>query len=398
MRMQVLILEDDPGFQAQLAQAMMGKGFHVLGVDTVPAAEAFLRLDMADVLIFGERIGGRLSHSVALLAECRNPLVAAVLLTDRTGPAVDELFDLMPSLVGILGRPVSPVMVTQVVMAAVANMASDTVRSRLAQRWAAADREEGEDPSLPAVRIRPTVAAGPTAGQHDDPWHDLGTEGEEDTTPASPDLPALTALVATAPDTAAPPAMTFTTHAAPASPLPALAGFPALAAAPSLTPAAVADPVSDDLAPAATFLPALPDAGPALPPLPALTTAPPRGHDPAAASAPLADLARDTRSAAPGLARAGLAIPRPVKPSPDSPLARLLARGAGSLSRPILPGTHPAADGTASAVSRPAAPATTAALPAWLNRHHNAAAVPALPTPPPRPFPVPPTERRLHLA
>ncbi len=94
--MQVLILEDDPAFQAQLAQAMMAKGFNVLCVATVPAAEAFLRLDMADVLIFGERIDGRLTHPVALLAECRNPLVAAVLLTDRTGPDLDELFDLMP--------------------------------------------------------------------------------------------------------------------------------------------------------------------------------------------------------------------------------------------------------------------------------------------------------------
>jgi hypothetical protein len=157
--MQALILEDDPTFQAQLAQALMGKGFNVLCVETLPAAEAFLRLDMADVLVFGERIGGRLSHTAALLAECRNPLVAAVLLTDRTGPELDELFDLMPSLVGILGRRVAPEVVTQVVMAAVAEMASDTVRGRLAARWSAAEAADEQATDLPSTRMVPSPAS-----------------------------------------------------------------------------------------------------------------------------------------------------------------------------------------------------------------------------------------------
>lgn len=157
--MQALILEDDPGFQAQLAQALMGKGFNVLCVETLAAAEAFLRLDMADVLVFGERIGGRLSHTAALLAECRNPLVAAVLLTDRSGPELDELFDLMPSLVGILGRRVAPEVVTQVVMAAVAEMASDTVRGRLAARWSAAEEAEGVATVPPAARVASVALA-----------------------------------------------------------------------------------------------------------------------------------------------------------------------------------------------------------------------------------------------
>jgi len=53
--MQALILEDDPGFQAQLAQALMGKGFNVLCVETLAAAEAFLRLAKDPDL--AERIG-----------------------------------------------------------------------------------------------------------------------------------------------------------------------------------------------------------------------------------------------------------------------------------------------------------------------------------------------------
>jgi hypothetical protein len=129
-------------------------------------------------IIIGERIGGRLAHAVALLAECRNPLVAAVLLTDRTGPAVDELFDLMPSLVGILGRPASPVMVTQVVIAAVANMASDTVRGRLAARWAAADRAGEEETATPAVRFRATPVPATATNRRDELWHDDPMEAD----------------------------------------------------------------------------------------------------------------------------------------------------------------------------------------------------------------------------
>jgi hypothetical protein len=178
--MQVLILEDDPSFQAQLAQAMMGKGFNVLCVETVPAAEAFLRLDMADVLIAGERIGGRLSHPVALLAECRNPLVAAVLLTDRSGPELDELFDLMPSLVGVLGRRVAPSVVTQVVMAAVADMASDSVRGRLAARWAAADQpvDSPRIETLPTTQLSAADDLNPAASfAQDDAPLDAIAEG-----------------------------------------------------------------------------------------------------------------------------------------------------------------------------------------------------------------------------
>ena len=145
--MQVLILEDDPALQARLAQTMMGQGFNVLCVETVPSAEAFLRLGMVDVLIAGERIGGRLSHPLALLAECRNPLVTVILLTDRTGPDLDELFELMPSVVGILGRAVAPELVMQIVTATTRDPGPARRQDRLAQARAAfaEDDEDDED-------------------------------------------------------------------------------------------------------------------------------------------------------------------------------------------------------------------------------------------------------------
>ncbi len=64
----------------------------------------------------------------------------------------------MPSLVGILGRRVAPPVVTQVVMAAVAGMATESARSRLASRWAAAEQEVVDQPvtaARPAATVQP---------------------------------------------------------------------------------------------------------------------------------------------------------------------------------------------------------------------------------------------------
>lgn len=137
--MQVMVLEQDQNFQAHLASALIGKGFQVICVESIGAAENFIRLDIVDILVFGERLAGRLSHSVALLAECRNPLVSAVLLSDRTGSELDEAFDLIPAIYAILGRGVAPSMVAQVVMASTAGAAGQTIQSRLDTRWARAE-------------------------------------------------------------------------------------------------------------------------------------------------------------------------------------------------------------------------------------------------------------------
>lgn len=117
--MQVMILDEDPDFQARVARALMGRGFQVVCVDSLAAAEAFVRLDLLDLIVLGERVHGRLSHSVALLAECRSPAVPSIVLTDRTGPEVGELFDLIPAVYSILGRRTAPTMIAQIAVAAV---------------------------------------------------------------------------------------------------------------------------------------------------------------------------------------------------------------------------------------------------------------------------------------
>jgi len=361
--MQVLILEDDPAFQAQLAQAMMTKGFNVLCVASVPAAEAFLRLDMADVLIFGERIDGRLTHPVALLAECRNPLVAAVLLTDRTGPDLDELFDLMPSLVGILGRRVAPPVVTQVVMAAVAGMATESARSRLAARWAAVEADAGDL----------TVTAPPAASllMQDVPAL-AAPAADADTAPVAQSDGLAADLGEPAPDSLA-----DTENAAPALPEDPVAAVAAIATAdlPSLS-ATLADVIAgSDIPPVslADLLAARPIA----------TATPAATARPATAPAP---------TAAP--------VTRPSRPSPDSPLARVLAAGHRAFAR-----SQPAATAKPEGAAAQATVAAIqpAALPTWLTQPRAAMSAPALPAlvpaaSVPRHLPARPTERRLHLA
>jgi len=350
--MQVLILEDDPAFQAQLALAMMGKGFNVLCVETVPAAEAFLRLDMADVLIAGERIGGRLSHPVALLAECRNPLVAAVLLTERTGPDLDELFDLMPSLVAVLGRRVAPSVVTQVVMAAVADMASDTVRGRLAARWVAADRPEGvaADDPIPAARSH----AGDETPRGGVPERDGDISGAlgQDVVPSGPvPQPQTEARTAHGWD------RLWQAEIAPlVAPLSAEQPQPA--------------PDSTDIG--AGYLPTCPA-------VPADAMGAQTVASPPAASAPVT------------------ASGRSLRPSADSPLARVMAAGNRAVSRGLRPSESaaPQSRGTTSAGWLAATPFGSRTL---IRAEGGAPAVPA-PSLPPHAMPLPATlpARRLHL-
>lgn len=124
--MQVMVLDDDPEHQARLARALMARGFQVVCVDSLAMAEAVVRLDMLDLLILGERVRGRLSHPVALLAECRNPAVPSIFITDRQGEEIAELFELIPSVYSIMGRSTAPNMVAQIAVAAVVAMPART--------------------------------------------------------------------------------------------------------------------------------------------------------------------------------------------------------------------------------------------------------------------------------
>lgn len=365
--MQVLILDDDPAFQAQLARAMMGQGFNVLCVDTVPGAEAFLRLGMVDVLIAAERIGGKLSHAVALLAECRNPLLAAILRTDRTGADLDELFDLVPAVVGILGRAVAPSLVMQVVLAATAEVRSGSASSVLAARWAAAQK------------------AAQTAG----PEGDLGDDLADDHSDATGDDPAPgddLAGVAAGTDPVAVPAddpAGAIAAAAFLAPVPLAAVGPVALPAAGATsgPLGIAARAWDGLWPAR--VPAI--TGDAIPAIPAAASQPP-----AAAALPDMAMPAPTPAAAPPAPASAPA--RSLRPSPDSALARVMAAGGRALAR----AAEPAGTGDVAAITRPRGPG----LQAWLGAGSAVAgrslsrAEPAHPAAAAASRP----ERRLHLA
>jgi hypothetical protein len=102
--MKALILRNDAAASLSTAHALIDKGFQILSVDTQALAHALIRLDTIDLLIMDERVEGQLTHAIALSAERRNPHLSAILVTDRTAEQTDDLFELIPSLYGMVGH------------------------------------------------------------------------------------------------------------------------------------------------------------------------------------------------------------------------------------------------------------------------------------------------------
>lgn len=160
--MQVLILDDDPEYQARLARALAARDFQIVCVDSLAAAEAVVRMGLPDLLILGERVQGRLSHSVALLADCRDPGIPSIFITDRQGDDIAELFDLIPAVYSIMGRATAPAMVAQIAVAAVAAMVPRNA-------WAALPADDDTPPpevvtvAAPATHVPDVADPGPAS-------------------------------------------------------------------------------------------------------------------------------------------------------------------------------------------------------------------------------------------
>ncbi len=118
--MQVLIVDDGIDRQVELAIAFMESGFQTTCTSSQLVAESCIRRGTVDLLVMAERVGGRLTHSLALLAEYRNPMVVTMLLTDRNDRDLDELYLLLPSLHCILSPQTAPDLVTRLAVASVA--------------------------------------------------------------------------------------------------------------------------------------------------------------------------------------------------------------------------------------------------------------------------------------
>ncbi len=264
----------------------------------------------------------------------------------------------MPSLVGILGRRVAPPVVTQVVMAAVAGMATESARSRLASRWAAAEQEVVDQPVTAA---RPAATVQPQAM-----LSDATDEAFADTLSADL-LPAAGAIAA--PVDAPVPVEPVAT---PVEAKPLSATLADVLNASDIPPVSLADILAARPAASITAPAAIAQAAPA-PAAPAVAARP--------ATTPAAPVTRSSR------------------PSPDSPLARVLAAGHRAFARSQQAATTPdvATDETAPVATRPAT------LPGWLTQPRAAMSPAPLPavvpaTTVPRHLPARPTERRLHLA
>ena len=117
--MQVLILGDDHGQQARLAGAMMKKGFQVMCVESATAASSYIRSEMIDVLILIETLSSRISQSSACAAQSRNRAVSVIVISGRTGAALEELFEQVPLLYGVMGLDMAPSTVAALALASI---------------------------------------------------------------------------------------------------------------------------------------------------------------------------------------------------------------------------------------------------------------------------------------
>ncbi|MCC7319618.1 MAG: response regulator [Rubellimicrobium sp.] len=152
--MQVMVLDEEPLHAAHLARALMARGLQVICVDSIAAAEALVRLGLFDLLILAERVQGHLSHRIALMADCGGRSIPSVIVTDRQGDDVAELFELIPSVYAVMGRDTQPAMVAKIAVAALVAMPA-------AHRVIPPDAPTIEDEGLQEVTVVPVTVPAP---------------------------------------------------------------------------------------------------------------------------------------------------------------------------------------------------------------------------------------------
>ncbi|WP_394198052.1 PleD family two-component system response regulator [Litoreibacter albidus] len=121
--MLALVLSDDPTTHHTINQCLTKRGFQVVNSESVMMATAHVRAWRFDLIVMTERVSERLTHQVALSAEKRAPFVKTLLLSDRKDAEVDELFELLPSLVSIVSPDINADLIAQIALASVAGRA-----------------------------------------------------------------------------------------------------------------------------------------------------------------------------------------------------------------------------------------------------------------------------------
>ena len=128
--MKALIMRADADQAFATARVLIEKGFQILCVESHKVAYALVRLDTIDLLVMDEVIAGQMTHSLALSGERRNPYLSTILLTDRIGPATDDLYELIPCLHALVGNDTPAQLLGQLAVASVSNR--DAVAERVA--------------------------------------------------------------------------------------------------------------------------------------------------------------------------------------------------------------------------------------------------------------------------
>ncbi|PRY79053.1 hypothetical protein CLV80_103387 [Yoonia maritima] len=143
--MKALIMRSDPAAAAATARVFVDKGFQILCMDRHDVACALVKMDLIDLLVMDEEVEGKLTHSVALSGERHNPFISTILLTDRVGSDMDELYELIPCLHALVGQQTPATLLGQLAVASVSNKDFLAVR---AARSAQLDVAEQAEPEL----------------------------------------------------------------------------------------------------------------------------------------------------------------------------------------------------------------------------------------------------------
>lgn len=176
--MQVLVMGRDYAAQAQTAVALVERGFQVICAETPDAAEAFLSMQVIDVMILSEGNSGSLAQAVGMVTGWCDPHVSVILMTDRTGGAIDDLYSLIPSLYSVVGLRTAPAMLARLAMAALSIPQEVVMRGAPVAEpagpalpdpapIAAAEAAEPEPAAEPVVELAAEPAVAAVAGDKD---------------------------------------------------------------------------------------------------------------------------------------------------------------------------------------------------------------------------------------
>lgn len=128
--MQALILETDTAAQARVGAVLMDKGFHVMCVESIGAARAFLGSGLIDLMFVGDS-GLDCGEGIEGLIGLAPPgSLALIVMTERKDIDVDGLVQKMPKFYGTVGRAIPPGLIGQLALSAVADVDTDASRVR----------------------------------------------------------------------------------------------------------------------------------------------------------------------------------------------------------------------------------------------------------------------------